>query len=58
MTEDNGRLIFDTTKTSEERTVPLPRLLSEQFTTAVATSGPGRARTDDRRGAHAIQASL
>jgi len=32
VTEDNGRLIFDTTKTGEERTVPLPRFLAEQVT--------------------------
>jgi hypothetical protein len=32
VTEDNGRLIFDTTKTGEARTVPLPRFLAEQVT--------------------------
>ena len=36
VTEDNGRLIFDTTKTGEERTVPLPRFLAEQVAANVA----------------------
>jgi integrase len=40
VTEDNGRLIFDTTKTGEERTVPLPRFLAEQITTSFAGKGP------------------
>ncbi|WP_295702209.1 site-specific integrase [Lapillicoccus sp.] len=40
VTEDNGRLIFDTTKTGEERTVPLPRFLAEQVTESVAGKGP------------------
>jgi len=39
VTEDNGRLIFDTTKTGEERTVPLPRFLAEQITASVAGKG-------------------
>ena len=40
VTEDNGRLIFDTTKTGEERTVPLPRFLAEQITASFAGKGP------------------
>src|ERR1017187_9268741 len=40
VTEDNGRLIFDTTKTDEERTVPLPRFLAEQITASIAGKGP------------------
>jgi len=40
VTEDNGRLIFDTTKTGEERTVPLPRFLAEQIAASVAGKGP------------------
>ena len=40
VTEDNGRLIFDTTKTSEERTVPLPRFLAEQITASFAAKSP------------------
>lgn len=40
VTEDNGRLVFDTTKTGEERTVPLPRFLAEQVTASVAGKGP------------------
>lgn len=40
VTEDNGRLIFDTTKTGEERTVPLPRFLAEQVAANVAGKGP------------------
>ena len=40
VTEDNGRLIFDTTKTGEERTVPLPRFLAEQVAANVAEKGP------------------
>ena len=40
VTEDNGRLIFDTTKTGEERTVPLPRFLAEQITASFAEKGP------------------
>ncbi len=39
VTEDNGRLIFDTTKTGEERTVPLPRFLAEQITASFAGKG-------------------
>jgi len=39
VTEDNGRLIFDTTKTGEERTVPLPRFLADQITASVAGKG-------------------
>ncbi len=39
VTEDNGRLIFDTTKTGEERTVPLPRFLAEQIMASVAGKG-------------------
>ena len=42
VTEDNGRLIFDTTKTGEARTVPLPRFLAEQIAVSVAGKG-----TDD-----------
>jgi hypothetical protein len=38
--EDNGRLIFDTTKTGEKRTVPLPRFLAEQITASFAGKGP------------------
>ena len=30
MTEDDGRLVFDTTKTNEARVVPLPRFLADQ----------------------------
>ena len=30
VTEDNGRLVFDTTKTNEARVVPLPRFLVDQ----------------------------
>ena len=40
VTEDNGRLIFDTTKTGEERTVPLPRFLAEQITASFVGKGP------------------
>jgi integrase len=40
VTEDKGRLIFDTTKTGEERTVPLPRFLAEQITASFAGKGP------------------
>ena len=40
VTEDNGRLIFDTTKTGEERTVPLPPFLAEQVAAAAAGKGP------------------
>jgi len=40
VTEDDGRLTFDTTKTGEERTVPLPRFLAEQITTSFAGKGP------------------
>jgi integrase len=40
VTEDNGRLIFDTTKTGEERTVPLPKFLAEQVAAATAGKGP------------------
>ena len=40
VTEDNGRLIFDTTKTGEARTVPLPRFLAEQVAASVAGKGP------------------
>ena len=40
VTEDNGRLTFDTTKTGEERTVPLPRFLAEQITASFAGKGP------------------
>src|SRR5664279_4300122 len=39
VTEDNGRLIFDTTKTGEERTVPLPLFLAEQITASFAGKG-------------------
>jgi integrase len=42
VTEDNGRLVFDTTKTSEARVVPLPRFLAEQ----VAEHCAGRGRED------------
>jgi len=40
VTEVNGQLTFDTTKTGEERTVPLPRFLAEQITTSIAGKGP------------------
>jgi len=40
VTEDNGRLIFDTTKTGEERTVPLPSFLAEQIVASYAGKGP------------------
>ena len=40
VTKDNGRLTFDTTKTGEERTVPLPRFLAEQITASFAGKGP------------------
>jgi len=40
VTEVNGQLTFDTTKTGEERTVPLPRFLAEQITTSFAGKGP------------------
>jgi integrase len=30
VTEDNGRIVFDTTKTGEARVVPLPRFLADQ----------------------------
>jgi len=42
VTEDSGRLIFDTTKTGEARMVPLPRFLAEQVGASVA----GKARED------------
>jgi integrase len=40
VTENNGRLIFDTTKTGEARTVPLPAFLAEQVAVSVAGKGP------------------
>lgn len=40
VTEDNGRLVWDTTKTGKGRTVPLPRFLAEQITTSFAGKGP------------------
>jgi integrase len=40
VTVDNGRLVFDTTKTGEARVVPLPRFLAEQITASVAGKGP------------------
>jgi integrase len=42
VTEDNGRLVFDTTKTNEGRVVPLPRFLADQ----VAELCAGRASDD------------
>jgi integrase len=40
VTEDDDRLTFDTTKTGEERTVPLPRFLAEQITASFDGKGP------------------
>ena len=40
VTENNGRLTIDTTKSGEERTVPLPRFLAEQITASFARKGP------------------
>jgi integrase len=39
-TEDNGRLNFDTTKTGEARTVPLPRFLAELMAASMVGKGP------------------
>jgi hypothetical protein len=39
VTEDNGRVIFDTTKTDEARLVPLPRFHADQFVQAMAGKG-------------------
>jgi integrase len=40
VTEDNGRLVFDTPKSGEARTVPVPRFLAEQVAESVAGKGP------------------
>jgi integrase len=40
VTEDNGRLVWDTTKTGKGRTVPLPRFLAEQISTSFVGKGP------------------
>jgi integrase len=40
VTEDHGRMVFDTTKTSEARVVPLPRFLAEQVAEQCAGRGP------------------
>ena len=48
VTEDDGRLIFDTTKTGEERTVPLPRFLAKQITASFARKGPVLCREGPR----------
>jgi integrase len=40
VTEDNGELVWDTTKTGEERTVPLPKFLAEQVAAAAAGKSP------------------
>jgi len=40
VTENNGRLTFDTTKTDEEQTAPLPRFLAKQITASFAGKGP------------------
>ena len=40
VTVNNGRLVFDPTKTGEVRVVPLPRFLAEQITASVAGKGP------------------
>jgi integrase len=40
VTEDRGRLIFDTTKTGEPRMVPLPRFLADQVAATLAGKGP------------------
>lgn len=50
VTEDNGRLIFDTPKTGEARTVPLPRFLAEQVVASVAGKGPDQLVFEGTRG--------
>jgi integrase len=40
VTEDNGRIVFDTTKTNEARVVPLPRFLAEQVAELCAGRTP------------------
>ena len=40
VTEDNGRLIFDTTKTGEERTVPLPPVPGRADHRVLCREGP------------------
>jgi len=58
VTEDNGRLTFDTTKTGEERTVPLPRFLAEQITASCAGRGPDDLVFQGTRGGLAAQRQL
>lgn len=50
VTEDNGRLIFDTPKTGTARTVPLPRFLAEQVAASVAGKGPDQLVFEGARG--------
>ena len=50
VTEDNGRLVFDTTKTNEARVVPLPRFLADQVAQLCVGRAPDDLLLEGQRG--------